>query len=483
MSYLSARKIVTIPVWKIDSPMGKPKSDVITDEFKETEYCRLDSFPFLPYSTYHVRLVFMLCMHPIQFRNNLLFGCFIQEEEDEEGGDIEIEKKDPTHYSELDPKSMKLECRTMSSKGLKSQLIARLTKALKTEQELEEETATQNQETKEEEKKKEDEKKRGVLERRYTLPEKRCILVYPNAQAKGGKFDCSVMSLSDDEKKDSDKDEKKDKDDKKDEEKKDKDKKDKKEKRKFRTVMPDLLLSCIYFDQNHCGYIVDKDVEEIVHTIGLNLSRAQVKKLVQKVLSRDSFYYRKLTDEAIGEEDEATPKVEVEVDLEKLASGNRELLSSPKKDEPSTPGRRGRGATTKSDEPLTGMVMYNGAMLDIDSLLERLTKGDNSIADYEKKVVELEEEKEQAKKDLKRKEEANSKLASDLKTTKHELSVQLKITNSSESNNRKYLSALMETQNFVQNLANTVTGALGDMASIKVERVTDVKDEPIENGD
>ncbi|XP_052772614.1 cell division cycle and apoptosis regulator protein 1-like [Mya arenaria] len=516
-----------------------------------------------------------------------------QEEEDEEGGDIEIEKKDPTHYSELDPKSMKildlrreLECRTMSSKGLKSQLIARLTKALKTEQELEEETATQNQETKEEEKekeeekmdteedeekkkkeeeekKKEDEKKRGVLERRYTLPEKRCILVYPNAQAKGGKFDCSVMSLSvlldyrpednkehsfevslfaelfnemlmrdfsfgiykamskapekpkkeekkkdkdekkdkeadepdkkkkktdddkkkDDEKKDSDKDEKKDKDDKKDEEKKDKDKKDKKEKRKFRTVMPDLLLSCIYFDQNHCGYIVDKDVEEIVHTIGLNLSRAQVKKLVQKVLSRDSFYYRKLTDEAIGEEDEATPKVEVEVDLEKLASGNRELLSSPKKDEPSTPGRRGRGATTKSDEPLTGMVMYNGAMLDIDSLLERLTKGDNSIADYEKKVVELEEEKEQAKKDLKRKEEANSKLASDLKTTKHELSVQLKITNSSESNNRKYLSALMETQNFVQNLANTVTGALGDMASIKVERVTDVKDEPIENGD
>jgi len=88
----------------------------------------------------------------------------------------------------------------------------------------------------------------------------------------------------------------------------------------------------------------------------------------------------------------------------------------------------------------------------------------------------------QAMKDLKKREDANTKLGNDLKTTKHELSVQLKITNSSESNNRKYLSALMETQNLVQSLASTVTGALGDMASIKVEKVTDVKEETVENG-
>lgn len=42
-----------------------------------------------------------------------------------------------------------LECRTLSSKGLKSQLIARLTKQLKTEQEVEEESVA----TKEEEEK------------------------------------------------------------------------------------------------------------------------------------------------------------------------------------------------------------------------------------------------------------------------------------------------------------------------------------------
>lgn len=76
------------------------------------------------------------------------------------------------------------------------------------------------------------------------------------------------------------------------------------------------------------------------------------------------------------------------------------------------------------------------------------------------------------------------KLSSELKSVKHELSVQAKITSSSESNNRKYLSALMETQSFVSNLATTVTSALGDMAYIKVEKIegTSIKEEFQENG-
>ena len=48
----------------------------------------------------------------------------------------------------------------------------------------------------EEEKKKEDDKKRVTLERRFNLPDKRAVLVFPNPTAKSGKFDCSVMSLS-----------------------------------------------------------------------------------------------------------------------------------------------------------------------------------------------------------------------------------------------------------------------------------------------
>lgn len=513
------------------------------------------------------------------------------------------EKKDPTHFSELDPKSMKiidlrreLECRNLSSKGLKSQLIARLTKQLKTEQELEEENAatkaeeekqeepkeeeekmdTEEDEEKkkkeEEEKKKEEERKKATLERRYTLPDKKSILVYPNASAKGGKFDCSVMSLSvlldyrpednkehsfevslfaelfnemlmrdfgftmykclsaapekpkeekkekdkkkedepaakkkkTDDKKDGDKkdeetekkdgkdspdkkdDKREDKDEKKDDKKKDKDDKEKekkKEKRKYLTVKPDLLLACIYFDQNHCGYILDKDMEEIMHAIGLSLSRAQVKKLITKVVSRDTFNYRKLTDEAIGDEEKTLEPKELEVDLDKLALGNYGMLNQKNEGTPTnTPVKR---KVSKSDnETLSGMVMYNGAMLDIDSLLERLSKGEKSMAETERLVQQVENERDQVKKELKKKEEACAKLTSDLKSVKHELSVQTKITSSSESNNRKYLSALMETQTFVSNLASTVTTALGDMASIKVEKVEggSIKQEPHENG-
>lgn len=43
------------------------------------------------------------------------------------------------------------------------------------------------------------------------------------------------------------------------------------------TVSPQLLLAFVYFDQSHCGYILDKDVEELMYALGLNLSRAQVK--------------------------------------------------------------------------------------------------------------------------------------------------------------------------------------------------------------
>lgn len=62
-------------------------------------------------------------------------------------------------------------------------------------------------------------------------------------------------------------------------------------------------------------------------------------------------------------------------------------------------------------------------------------------------------------------------MSGDLKAAKHELATQQKITSSSESSNRKYLSALVDAQSVVSNLGRIVVDALGDMATIKVERV------------
>jgi len=71
-------------------------------------------------------------------------------------------------------------------------------------------------------------------------------------------------------------------------------------------------------------------------------------------------------------------------------AGNSALIAT-KKEETITPSKR-RGAA-KAEEQLTGMVMYNGAMLDIESLLERLSKGEKSMTDYERKIRELEEDR------------------------------------------------------------------------------------------
>ncbi|KAI4499751.1 hypothetical protein M0802_005007 [Mischocyttarus mexicanus] len=388
--------------------------------------------------------------------------------------DMAPEKKDPTHYSQLDPKSMnvndlrqELVARNLSSKGLKSQLLARLLKAIKLEQAKEEgrqDDVEDNEDTSpppkeddekkfkenkdvkhDEDKRKLYERERAILEKRYTLPESSHIIVHPSRSAKNGKFDCTVMSLSvlldyrpEDTKehsfevslfaelfnemlmrdfgfriyrslcnlperpKEKDEDKKKDKkedkrDDKKDdrrreddrkydkeaksktddkdrdkekndddddddfeesedddsvkEGKKDRDKDGKKRKTKLYTYDPYLLLSFVYFDQTHCGYIFDKDIEELIYTLGLNLSRAQVR--------------------------------------------NKRLLpvfvsSGP----PSKRARRDDKSTgiTEEESIPEGFVLYKGSLLDVEKLIGQLQRSEKARVDTENRMIELQNE-------------------------------------------------------------------------------------------
>lgn len=99
---------------------------------------------------------------------------------------------------------------------------------------------------------------------------------------------------------------------------------------KLYTHDPYLLLSFVYFDQTHCGYIFDKDIEELIYTLGLNLSRAQVRKLVQKVVTRDSLHYRKLTDKSREDDLKEDRKDEKEIDKSDFGKvdGEEEILRS-----------------------------------------------------------------------------------------------------------------------------------------------------------
>lgn len=50
----------------------------------------------------------------------------------------------------------------------------------------------------------------------------------------------------------------------------------------------ELLMAFVYFDQSHCGYLLERDLEEILYTLGLHLSRAQVNKTYTLICLQNS---------------------------------------------------------------------------------------------------------------------------------------------------------------------------------------------------
>ncbi|XP_061491174.1 cell division cycle and apoptosis regulator protein 1 isoform X2 [Rhineura floridana] len=501
-----------------------------------------------------------------------------QDEEEKDDGEAK-EISTPTHWSKLDPKAMKvndlrkeLESRTLSSKGLKSQLIARLTKQLKVEEQKEEQKElekSEKEDEEEEERKSEDDKEeeerkrleeveRQRRERRYILPDEPAIIVHPNWAAKSGKFDCSIMSLSvlldyrlEDNKEHSfevslfaelfnemlqrdfgvriyrsllslpDKEDKKDKKNKKDEKKEKKedrddenddpkpkrrksgDEKEKKDERDDRkredkrkddskdddemeddnnqeeydpmeaedaededddrddeemnrrddrregnrhckeraskdkerdktqmiTVNRDLLMAFVYFDQCHCGYLLEKDLEEILYTLGLHLSRAQVKKLLNKVVVRESCFYRKLTDTSKEEENIE----EIETPQEEML-GNRLLLPSPAIKQES-----------QGSEENVGLIVYNGAMVDVGSLLQKLEKSEKGRAEMEQKLQSLEEKTDEDGKTILNLENLNKGLSTELKEVKKDLGQLQENLKVSEDTNLQFEGQLNKT--------------------------------------
>ncbi|XP_060523874.1 cell division cycle and apoptosis regulator protein 1-like [Cylas formicarius] len=160
----------------------------------------------------------------------------------------------------------------------------------------------------------------------------------------------------------------------------DKKKKEQQRSQKLYTRDKRLLLSFVYFDQTHCGYIFDKDVEELIYTLGLRMSRAQVKKLIGKVIARDSLHYRKLTDRP-REDEEAEPQ-EPTSETDETTIGNKRLL-------PVFRDRDGGGATVAQD---AGLVTYGGAVVDVEKLLTQLERSEAARLETEARMVDLKSE-------------------------------------------------------------------------------------------
>lgn len=188
----------------------------------------------------------------------------------------------------------------------------------------------------------------------------------------------------------------------------DREKDGRKRKMKLYTHDPYLLLSFVYFDQTHCGYIFDKDIEELIYTLGLNLSRAQVRKLVQKVVTRDSLHYRKLTDRSREDDIKEEKKDEKETDkadsirvendeeiLRSLALGNKSLLPVFVGSGPASKRARREDALAEQSEESNvseGFVMYKGSLLDVEKLVSQLKRSEKARLDTEERLMELQHE-------------------------------------------------------------------------------------------
>ncbi|XP_018427511.1 PREDICTED: cell division cycle and apoptosis regulator protein 1 [Nanorana parkeri] len=212
-----------------------------------------------------------------------------------------------------------------------------------------------------------------------------------------------------------------------------------KEKKQMVTVNKDLLMAFVYFDQSHCGYLMEKDLEEIIYTLGLHLSRAQVKKLLSRVLLKESFYYRRLTDTCTDDGSQE----ETEIPKEDIL-GNRLLL----------PSKIVRSGVSSVDEK-GGLIVYNGAMVDVGSLLQKLEKSEKGRAELEQRLQALQSKTEVDEKTISQLEASNKSLSGELKEAKSDLHHLRENLKSLEDTNCQYEDQLTKT---IRELSSTMEG-------------------------
>ncbi|XP_061377681.1 cell division cycle and apoptosis regulator protein 1-like isoform X1 [Danaus plexippus] len=141
---------------------------------------------------------------------------------------------------------------------------------------------------------------------------------------------------------------------------------------------PYLLLSLAYFDTARAGVISKKDLQSLFVSLGLQLSRSQIRTVLDKVCIRDNFSYKTLI-QAIKDLASGAPEAIQDLPLDStidsnevpphiaeleatIAAGNRELLPMFNRDG----GAGGGGTRDVSDN---GMVLYKGRVVDVGALV------------------------------------------------------------------------------------------------------------------
>lgn len=285
-----------------------------------------------------------------------------------------------------------------------------------------------------------------------------------------------------------------------------------KERTKFYTADRELLLSFTYFDVSHCGYIFDKDIEDLFYTIGLHLSRSQIRRLVSKAVTRDSLYYRKLTDKVKEDDDdvveitddkapeeekavekteteteakddkkkeaevasEKTDTVEIpEAELKDIATGNSNykeqlkanlelLLNSDVNDDDKPPAKKMKLDPAVNEDAVpnneSDVVVHNGGVINIPKLLEQMRRLEKSREETELLLVDLRKQNADLIKSNARANEKIKDQSTDLKNTSKKLT-------ETEQNLREITRKYNEYYSTVSNIYDRVSLVLAKRSS------------------
>nr|XP_033805746.1 cell cycle and apoptosis regulator protein 2 [Geotrypetes seraphini]XP_033805747.1 cell cycle and apoptosis regulator protein 2 [Geotrypetes seraphini]XP_033805748.1 cell cycle and apoptosis regulator protein 2 [Geotrypetes seraphini] len=143
-------------------------------------------------------------------------------------------------------------------------------------------------------------------------------------------------------------------------------------------VLPlEALLGFVYFDLNFCGYIQRRDLEKLFLTLGLHLSTEQVKILVDKVVPRFVCYYRTLQFNQENLETASSEQIQ-----EDNLCGNLSFL--PSSLGPTVPAMQ-QALAEQQD-----LLPYNGTLINVKNLLEKMEQTENGRLQLENKIHSLE---------------------------------------------------------------------------------------------
>ncbi|MGH0174729.1 UNVERIFIED_CONTAM: hypothetical protein FKN15_002016 [Acipenser sinensis] len=227
----------------------------------------------------------------------------------------------------------------------------------------------------------------------------------------------------------------------------------------------DVLLAFVYFDHNFCGFLLDKDLEEIVLSLGLHLSRAQVTELVTKVVSQNACHYQGLAERWEGDTE---PRDSKTLAADPKLQGNVSLL----------PPVSVKGSGRQSQRSGSGgseLVTHNGAAVHLGNLLQKLERVESTRVHLEDRIRSLEARLGEAGEQVSVEEAQRKRLASGLEAAQKSLAEALDKLKTEEKRSASYEKLLKESKGNMVSIIEKMQSIVNKTCSV-VETGSDASD-------